>query len=72
MITKLFMVIAFIALLVLALNTIGSVIYLAYLWGSTGMEFPAALWQASLTWLTVGLSAAAVFLTSLFIAAIAD
>ena len=42
----------FLGAIIIACDTIGNIIYGIYLWGGKGMEFSAALWEATKSWLS--------------------
>lgn len=53
------------AILVETLNTVGSVLYAIYLWGSEDLPLAKALWEAAKTWLLVFVSCLAIILLSI-------
>lgn len=72
MLSKFFYAIGVLALIVLALNTIGSIVYFIYLWGGQGLPFAASAWQATLTWLTIGVTAFITFVITLLLSVITE
>ena len=70
---QLISIIAFVgSIIVLALNTVGNIIYAIYLWGGTGLPFATSLWMGVQSWLLIGVSAIVVAILSAIVLAIMD